>query len=292
MSRTPMARAARPARQARSLPEPGVRPAHAAGRPPVRPAPGSSGGLILALLALVLFLAAPAGADEGASAPQIPAYTASYEAKAMGSTLRARVTLNHEDIQTRMAMDAHVSGFLRILGRFELNREALMNANSALKLIQSRSHEVTPRRERKVETRFDWEEALAIGHIDGERFEMEVPTGTLDFLGSLYFVMQRLESGALADEGELQTIHTLERDRLREYRFEFAGPETIDSPMGRIETVRLVRRGGNRDVELSAWFAPELRHVPVRFDYEADGRVFELELTRLEWHEPIIELNQ
>jgi hypothetical protein len=28
----------------------------------------------------------------------------------------------------------------------------------------------------------------------------------------------------------------------------------------------------------------------VRLDYEADGNVFELELTKLEWHQPVIDL--
>ncbi len=243
----------------------------------------------LAITLLLALLAAPAAAERDLS--PIPPYTASYEANAMGNTLKARITLNHEDVQTRMAMDAHVSGFLRILGRFELSREALMNSRSGdLQLVQSRSQQITPRRERKVETRFDWETNRAIGTINGERFDLEVPPQTLDFLGSLYLMMQRLESGALSSEGDRETIQALERDRLREYRFEYAGRETMDSPIGRVETIRIDRRTDDSDVALSAWFARELRHVPVRFDYEADGRVFELNLTQLEWHDPIIDL--
>ncbi len=239
---------------------------------------------------LLALLAAPAAADRDLR--PIPPYTASYEASAMGNTLKARITLNHEDVQTRMAMDAHVSGFLRVLGRFELSREALMtNPNGELQLVHSRSKQITPRRERKVETRFDWDDNRAIGTINGDRFDLEVPPQTLDFLGSLYLMMQQLESGALSQEGDRKTIQSLERDRLREYRFEVAGRETMDSPIGRVETVRIDRRTDDSDVALSAWFARELRHVPVRFDYEADGRVFELNLTQLEWHDPIIDLN-
>ncbi len=244
------------------------------------------------MLALVLaLLATPAAADRDLR--PIPPYTASYEASAMGNTLKARITLNHEDVQTRMAMDAHVSGFLRILGRFELSREALMNSrNGDLQLVQSRSQQITPRRERKVETRFDWESNRAIGTINSERFDLEVPEQTLDFLGSLYLMMQRLETGELAAAGDRETIQALERDRLREYEFEVVGRETMDSPIGRVETIRIDRRSKDSDVALSAWFARELRHVPVRFDYEADGRVFELNLTQLEWHDPIIDLTE
>lgn len=244
------------------------------------------------LVPLLLVSLIPAAvANEPHSAPQIPPYTASYEATAMGNTLNARLTLNHEQIQTRMAMDAHVSGFLRILGRFELHRETLMNSrNGELKLVHSRSEQITPRRERKVATRFDWEDQQAIGTINGERFGLDVPPNTLDFLGSLYRMMQRLESGEFNQEDARESIRVLERDRLREYHFEYVGRETLESPVGRVETVRVDRCSEDSDVALSAWFARELRHVPVRFDYEADGRVFELSLTQIEWHDPITKL--
>ncbi|WP_019625506.1 DUF3108 domain-containing protein [Thioalkalivibrio sp. ALJT] len=241
-------------------------------------------GFLLALVAL------PASAAEN-NTHSIPPYTASYEATALGNTLKARITLNHEDVQTRMAMDAHVSGFLRLLGRFELSREALMNRqNGELQLARSRSQQITPRRERKVETRLDRDRGLAIGTIDNEHFQLEVPDQTLDFLGSLYLIMQRLERSELTRADNRSTVQVLERDRLREYRFEYGERETMDSPIGRLETVRIDRRTDDSDVALSAWFAPELHHVPVRFDYEADGRVFELNLTQLEWHDPIIDL--
>ncbi len=262
---------------------------------PVREAP--VGGRMTArlagtLLLATLWLTGPAGAvTDPRTAPPIPPYTASYEAHALGNTLNARMTLNHEDVQTRMAMDAHVSGFLRILGRFELTRESLLNSrNGALQLVHSRSQQITPRRERKVETRFDWDINRAIGTINGDPFTLDVPPYTLDFLGSLYRMMQTLEGGELRQPGDHLEVQTLERDRLREYQFEYGGRETMDSPIGRVETIRIDRRSQDSDVELSAWFARELRHIPVRFDYEADGRVFELNLTQLEWHDPIIDL--
>ena len=255
-------------------------------------------GLVLALAAILAtaFPTAAPAADSNADpadASRIPPFTASFEATAMASTLNASMSLNHEDLRTRMAMDAHVTGFLRVLGRFELSRESLLNTNgSGLHLISSRSHQVTPREERKVETRLDHEEQQAIGHIDSERFTLDVPEGTLDFLGSLYMMMQQLETGELGNTGDTVRIRTLERDRLREYEFRRDGEETVDSGIGSLDTVRVVRRSDNGDVELAAWFAPDLNHIPVRFDYEAGGRVFELELTALEWHEPSIDLTE
>jgi hypothetical protein len=237
-------------------------------------------GLILLLLL--------AGVAQPALAGPIPAYTATYQAQAFGNTLVAQSTLSREGDNIRMAMDAHVSGFLRILGRFEFNREAVFKPGGGnLNLVQTRSAQVTPRRERKVETRFDWTTNRAHGHINQKSFDLEVPPGTLDFLSSLYLTMEQLRNGNL---GQTITVTVLERDRLRAYSLTLQGTHSIDTVLGRVEALRVVRTDDNSDVELAGWFVPELHYLPVRLDYEADGNVFELELTKLEWHHPVIDL--
>lgn len=235
-------------------------------------------------LILLLTLAGPAVATPGMP---IPAYTATYEAHLLGNRLVALSTLSPEGGNLRMAMDAHVSGFVRILGRFEFNRESLLQAETGgVRLLQTRTQQITPRRDRTVETRFDWTTDHAHGHINGETFAMEVPPQTQDFLSSLYLIMLRLRNGEF--EGDI-TVDLLERDRLRRYSLEHRGKERIDTPMGVRDTVQIVRKDNSSDVELAAWFAPDLHYLPVRFDYETNGTVYQLDLTQVEWHEPLID---
>jgi hypothetical protein len=237
-------------------------------------------------LILLLLLA---GTAQTALAGSIPAYTATYEAQAFGNTLVAQSTLSREGDNVRMAMDAHVSGFLRILGRFEFTREAIFKSGDGnLSLVQTRSVQVTPRRERKVETRFDWTTNRAHGHINQKSFDLAVPPGTLDFLSSLYLTMEQLRSGNL---GQTLTVTVLERNRLREYSLTLKGTQRIDTVLGRVEALHVVRTDDSSGVELAGWFVPALDYLPVRLDYEADGNVFELELTKLEWHHPVIDLD-
>jgi hypothetical protein len=236
-------------------------------------------------LILLLLLA---GAAQPALAGSIPAYTATYQAQAFGNTLVAQSTLSREGDNIRMAMDAHVSGFLRILGRFEFTREAVFKSGDGnLNLVQTRSVQVTPRRERKVETRFDWTTNRAHGHINQQSFDLAVPPGTLDFLSSLYLTMEQLRNGNL---GQTITVTVLERDRLRQYSLTLQGAHRIDTVLGRVEALHVVRTDDSSGVELAGWFVPTLDYLPVRLDYEADGNVFELELTKLEWHQPAIDL--
>lgn len=236
------------------------------------------------LLILLLPLAGPAVATPGTP---IPPYTATYEAHLLGNRLVALSTLSQEGANLRMAMDAHVSGFVRILGRFEFNRESVLQAeDSGVRLLQTRTQQVTPRRDRIVETRFDWTTEHAHGHINGESFAVEVPPQTQDFLSSLYLIMLRLHNGQF--EGDID-VDLLERDRLRRYSLEYRGEERIQTPLGAQNTVQIVRKDNSSEVELAAWFAPDLHYLPVRFDYETNGTVYQLDLTQVEWHEPLID---
>jgi hypothetical protein len=233
---------------------------------------------------ILMFLVVLAGPALAAADAPIPPYTATYEAQALGNRLVALSTLHYEGDHIRMAMDAHVSGFLRILGRFEFNRESLIQSNgTAVRLLQNRSQQVTPRRERKVETRFDWVTHHAHGHINGKAFDLAVPATTQDFLSSLYLTMVLLRNGDLTT----LRLDLLERNHLRSYALERRGEARIATPLGTLDTVHVVRTNQGSNVELAAWFAPELHYLPVRFDYEADGNVYRLDLTQLEWHQPL-----
>ncbi|TVP87824.1 MAG: DUF3108 domain-containing protein [Thioalkalivibrio sp.] len=227
-----------------------------------------------------------AGTAQAGSPTAIPPYTATYEAHAYGNRLIAQSTLNHEGENLHMALDAHVSGFLRLLGRFEFDREAVFRpGDDHLRLLSTRSSRITPRRERSAETRFDWSTGRAHGRYNGTAFDVEVPSDTVDFLSSVYLTMTRLRDNDL-DSSFGVTV--LERDRLRDYTLALEGRERIDTELGRKDTLRVVRKSANSDVELSGWFAPDLHYLPLRLDYEADGHVFRLELTKLEWHEPMV----
>ncbi|AHE99878.1 DUF3108 domain-containing protein [Thioalkalivibrio paradoxus] len=234
----------------------------------------------------LLMLAGIANAPASASTPEpFPGYTATYEASVFGNTLTVQSTLSHEGENLRMAMDAHVSGYLRLLGRFEFNRETLFQVDGTeIRPLQSRSVQITPRRERRVETRFDWTSGRAQGRVGQDHFDLEVPEGTQDFLSSIYLTMDALRRGALEN---VMQVTILERTRLRSYRMGREGTERLDTALGRFDTVQITRRDADSDVALSSWFAKDLGYLPVRLDYEADGSIYQLNLTRLEWHDPL-----
>jgi hypothetical protein len=211
-----------------------------------------------------------------------PPYTAFYEAFAYGNTLKTRSTVNYEPGRVRMSLEARVVGFLRLLGRFEMSREAIVaNGPEGLRLLESHHSQTQPRRNQEVHTRFDWESGRAEGVNNGKPFSVKVSEDTMDYLSVLLVIMQELRTEA---DVQRQSVEVIERDRVREYQLVREGTERLDTKLGRLETVKVTRRDDDRGIALSAWFAPELHYIPVRFDYEADGRVYVLNITELDWH--------
>lgn len=209
----------------------------------------------------------------------IPAYVATYEAHAYGNTLVVVNTLRHEPEGIRMTMDAHIVGFLRILGSFGFSRGSLFQfEDREVRLLETRMSQRTPRREREAEAQLDWNAKRARGRVNDEAFDMEVPAGTQDFLSSLYLTMTRLMDG---DFDQVLTVDLLERNRLRSYTMENRGQERLETQLGTLDTIRVARQNSS-DIEVSGWFAPDLGYLPVRLQYEADGRVFQFEITALE----------
>jgi hypothetical protein len=209
----------------------------------------------------------------------IPAYVATYEAHAYGNTLMVVNTLRHEPEGIRMTMDAHIVGFLRILGSFGFSRGSLFQFEDRdVRLLETRMSQRTPRREREAEAQLDWDTNRARGRVNDEAFDMEVPSGTQDFLSSLYLTMTRLMDG---DFDQVLTVDLLERNRLRSYTMENRGQERLETQLGSLDTIRVARQNSS-DTEVSGWFAPDLGYLPVRLQYEADGRVFQFEITALE----------
>jgi hypothetical protein len=222
------------------------------------------------------------GLVSGPAVATPPPYTAFYEAFAYGNTLKTHSTLNYEPGRVRMSLDARIVGFLRILGRFEMSRESIIsNGPDGLRLLESHSTQVQPRRTREAHTRFDWETGEAHGVSNGKTFNLKVDDDIQDYLSVLLVVMQELRTGAAETR---QTVDVIERDRVRSYRLVREGTERLDTALGRLDTIKVTRSDPKRGVALSAWFAPELHYLPVRFDYEADSRVYVLNITGLDWH--------
>ncbi|WP_273152306.1 DUF3108 domain-containing protein [Methylophaga thiooxydans] len=124
---------------------------------------------------------------------------------------------------------------------------------------------------------FDWQKNLV--SIDDKKhpWQLELEPGTLDKLVYQISLMKDLKRGIksidyrIADGGKLKTYHIT-----------VLGKETITTPMGHIETIKLTRhREKPSDRETTLWCAPALNYLPVKLEHIEDDTSFTAVLRRL-----------
>ena len=150
------------------------------------------------------------------------------------------------------------------------------------------------RQERHAELIFDWKNKLVENRVDGTRWEMQIPHGTVDKLSVQIAMMQELGEGKtdfrfpVADGGKLKT-----------YRFKVIGRETIDGQAGRFDTIKVQRLREDNRADTILWCAPSLSYLPVRIlrreededEYRSDLESYSESLvvhgkTTRAWNEP------
>ncbi|WP_440997459.1 DUF3108 domain-containing protein [Arhodomonas sp. SL1] len=136
-------------------------------------------------------------------------------------------------------------------------------------------------RARRAELQFDWGAGEVVNDVDDPPWRMEVPPDALDRVVSPLQLMHDL---AVREPGEDSlTYRIADGGELKTYTVTIEGEETIDTPAGRFETVKVVRRDEEGKRETRMWCAPELDYLAVRIEqWERDDGTFELLLTGIE----------
>jgi hypothetical protein len=113
--------------------------------------------------------------------------------------------------------------------------------------------------ERVKELVFDWQSMRVSNDVEGNRWEMDIPAGTLDNLASQLGMMLALDQGKTDI-----TFNIADDKKLKEYRFQVVGKETLELPAGTFETVKILRLRENKNRETIVWCAPALNYLTVR----------------------------
>lgn len=134
-------------------------------------------------------------------------------------------------------------------------------------------------RRRAVDASFDWENNSVTHVYRGEEITETFEDPIIDRLSATLLMMN-----SLRHEFNDTVLQVFDTGRIKSVSFMNAGNETLDTPLGEIETIRILNRnatGGSR--ETTTWFAPSLDYVPVKIEHRKRGElVARLNLLRLE----------
>ena len=121
---------------------------------------------------------------------------------------------------------------------------------------------------KSVDLKFDWQTGRVTGVSENKPVDIALQPGTQDSLSVQIALMRELAAGRAP-----KSFWLIDNDEIKEYRYVHEGSVTLDTPLGKLETViyRSERTGSNRVTRL--WLAPALGYLPVRAERSRAGKI-------------------
>ena len=130
-----------------------------------------------------------------------------------------------------------------------------------------------------LDMRFDWASGLAKDVAQDESFTFNPSTLFSDrLLYQLRLQVDLINTSLETIRSKTWTYPIFDKGRMKEYVFEVADEESIETALGKIHTVRLERKNEDSSRRTTLWLAPSLEYMLIRFVQEDDGDSFSLEL--------------
>lgn len=198
-------------------------------------------------------------------------FSASYALHSMGTQFATmKRSLRHlENGDYLYSSETNTIGLLAMLRKDRVLEQSTWRfATGQLQPVSYQYTHTGGKKNRNVEVNFDWTARRITNTINGSSWQMPIQAYIMDKLLYQLAIMFDLDAGkklisyAIADGGKIKT-----------YDFELVGRETIHTPIGDFEALKLVRHKPNSDQKTAIWCARELGYLPVRVDnIEENGR--------------------
>jgi hypothetical protein len=189
-----------------------------------------------------------------------------------------RESFEASDGRYRIVSETHAVGLLALFAPHPLRVTSsgrLTGAGLTPQHYEYRRGEDDPRR---IRAEFDWEEAQLKVQRSGRTETLPLPPGTQDPLSIMYQFMY-----LAPDRPQLLQLSRTNGRRMEQHRYNVRTGVEIETALGPMTTVHLVRQHRPEESDVEIWLAPQQRYLPVRMLVrEDDGSRFEQVITKLE----------
>lgn len=179
----------------------------------------------------------------------------------------AQLSLTENNGLWTYRLETQPRGILKLAGKgkiLETSTIRLEESNNELQLQpQTYLYRQDDERRRAVDATFNWLDNTVTYSYRNEEVTENFTKPFIDRLSATLLIMNILRNDF--DKTVLQVFDT---GRLKDVEFINDGPEILDTPLGKIETIRVLNSnaaGGSR--ETTTWFAPSLDYVPVKIEH-------------------------
>lgn len=237
----------------------------------------------LLLLSLALALA-PALTGDASAAGIPPSFSAIYEVqRALFTVGRTRVVFSRPSAERYVYSSRSVT-----TGLAALFRDTRVNERSEGRITDTGlrperyRYERTGSEARSGELRFYWDDGQVVNDVGGRPWRLDIPPDTKDRVVGSVQLMHDLAAG----ERELR-YPVADGGRLRTYRFNVTGRERVDSALGELEALRVVRTDDDGPGTTVLWCAPSLSFLPIRIEHsDPEEGDYTMTLERVDFRRP------
>jgi len=221
--------------------------------------------LPLPLIVLLTTLAFTAGADIG-KPPEFDVIYDVYRSGMRVAKMERSISRNDDGVMLYRS-ETNLTGIASVFRKDRIIEQSLWEYDDGkLVPLQYEYLHTGIRNERNVTVEFDWDENQIINSVNGSTWKMPGVEGVLDKLLYQYSLMRDMRSGqthftyTIADGGT---------EKL--YVFESLGEEVIETPLGKMRTIKVVRHREDSDRKSTFWSAPDIDYLPVKLENVDDG---------------------
>jgi hypothetical protein len=195
-------------------------------------------------------------------ADELKPFEASYAWVWHGMTV-AVSTLKLEQRQDKWvyASKSDPRGLGRMFSERPVQQSTLEVTQTGVRPLSYRADDGTSSAKRDADVQFDWERNRVTGTYENTKIDMPLQAGIQDDLSVQIALMVELLAGRTPDR-----FLMIDKNNVREYRYARERAESVETPLGKIDTIvyRSQKSGSPRVRRF--WCAPSRGYIPVRVE--------------------------
>ncbi len=209
-------------------------------------------------------------------------YQASYDVFSDGDIIgSANRRLIKNDIKAqshwKLEMTTKLKKWMLSLKSHE-NFQFKITSNQLYPLTFYSSSKVTFKSAKVIEQYFNWDKKVEMGKRKKAQWELPIEHGIFDRMSHIVMLRGEVLSGIKVFDYQVSY-----KGRRKNYHYEIAGNETIKTPFGNIETIRLNRIKGDES-SFSIWLGKDYNYLPIKIaQFEQDKPSVELVLNKFNY---------
>lgn len=212
----------------------------------------------------LIFLAAFSSLVTAANAPKT--FDNEYKAKLYGFNITVTNRLTKTtDNQYHLLFKAD-----SLIGN--ITEQSQMQWNPAQQTISPLHYSYARRglsKDRTAELSFDWKNKSVTNNVQKTSWQMDIAQRVQDKLSYQIQMQQDLLNGK-----KDVTYQIADGGRLKEYKFLVVGEEMLDTPLGKVNTIKVKRSRENDERVTYAWLAKDWSYLLVRLQQEEKGETY------------------